>query len=150
MIRPQNMVLNGCSGSFQGATVIREDDLTQAHSVSAAMMPPWLLRYMNQEDDDYVYNMSQMSARLCNVSYMDSYHNACRITAICSRVRKDRMVIITRAKGIASDIKHLMTAELQIGEDVNEELELAAVEPVELMQEPGFLFMQLLVFLPSP
>ncbi|CAH1413231.1 unnamed protein product [Lactuca virosa] len=32
------------SGSFQGAVVIREDESAQAHT----MMPPWLLRHMNQ------------------------------------------------------------------------------------------------------
>ncbi|CAI9260046.1 unnamed protein product [Lactuca saligna] len=32
------------SGSFQGTVVIREDESAQAHT----MMPPWLLRHMNQ------------------------------------------------------------------------------------------------------
>ncbi|GKD46089.1 truncated transcription factor CAULIFLOWER A-like protein [Tanacetum coccineum] len=36
------------SGSFQGATTIREDDPAQTHTMSATMMPPWLLRHMSQ------------------------------------------------------------------------------------------------------
>lgn len=36
------------SGSFQGAAAIREDDPAQTHTISATMMPAWLLRHMNQ------------------------------------------------------------------------------------------------------
>nr|XP_043608694.1 truncated transcription factor CAULIFLOWER A-like [Erigeron canadensis] len=35
------------SGSYQGAVVTREDEATQAHTVSVAMMPAWMLRHMN-------------------------------------------------------------------------------------------------------
>nr|GEW12608.1 truncated transcription factor CAULIFLOWER A-like [Tanacetum cinerariifolium] len=36
------------SGSFQGAAAIREVDPAQTHTMSATMMPPWLLRHMSQ------------------------------------------------------------------------------------------------------
>ncbi|XP_076905584.1 agamous-like MADS-box protein FUL-L [Bidens hawaiensis] len=38
------------SGSFQGATVVRDDSdhSGRMHNVSAAMMPPWLYRHINQ------------------------------------------------------------------------------------------------------
>ncbi|XP_076883317.1 agamous-like MADS-box protein FUL-L [Bidens hawaiensis] len=40
----------GSTGSFQGATGLRDDSdhSGQMHNVSAAMMPPWLYRHINQ------------------------------------------------------------------------------------------------------
>ncbi|KAI3665808.1 hypothetical protein L6452_44443 [Arctium lappa] len=46
---PHNLApLTTGSGSFEGAVVVRDDEAAQAHTISASMMPPWLLRHINQ------------------------------------------------------------------------------------------------------